>query len=160
MSTDSDGTVMIVDDEEMVVDSIQNFLEFDAPEYRVLPFTSPRAALECLAEEPVHTVVADFMMPELDGVTFLTRARDVRPHATRILLTGYADKKNAIRAINEAGLYLYLEKPWDNEALGLAIRNAVERSQLIEGLSQRLQELEEAHEELEGIKDRWIRAFL
>ena len=159
MSTNSGGTVMIVDDEEMVVGSIQNFLEFHAPDYRLLPFTSPQAALECLAHEPVHTIVADFMMPELDGVTFLTQARDVRPYATRILLTGYSDKKNAIRAINEAGLYFYLEKPWDNDALGLAIRNAVERSQLFEELGQQLQQLEEAHEELKGIKDRWIQAF-
>lgn len=153
------GTVMVVDDESMVVGAIQGFLELET-DHRVLPFTSPRAALERLHEGAVHTIVADLMMPELDGVEFLTRAREVRPEATRILLTGYADKENAIRAINEAGLYQYIEKPWDNDALAFAIRNGVERSLLFQALSARMSELEAAHEELAGLRERWIHAFL
>ncbi len=159
MSSELNATVVIVDDEEMVVGSIQSFLELET-DYRVLPFTSPQAALECLAEESVHTIVADFMMPELDGVTFLTQARSIVPMATRILLTGYADKQNAIRAINDAGLYQYLEKPWDNEALILSIRNAVERSRLFEELAGRVAELELANKELTGFKERWMQAFM
>lgn len=159
MTKNAHGTVMIVDDEEMVVGSIQSFLEFET-DYRVLPFTSPSEALAHLETETVHAIVADFMMPELDGVSFLTRTRALRPAATRILLTGYADKKNAIRAINEAGLYQYLEKPWDNDALTLSIRNAVERSQLFAELEERVKELEAANEELEGLRDRWLEAFL
>ena len=153
------GTVMVVDDEPMVVGAIQGFLELET-DHRVLPFTSPHAALERLREDAVHTIVADLMMPELDGVEFLTRAREVRPEATRILLTGYADKENAIRAINQAGLYQYLEKPWDNDALAFAIRNAVERSLLFRALDERMRDLEAAHEELTGLRERWIHAFL
>ncbi|WP_420634679.1 response regulator [Candidatus Palauibacter sp.] len=158
MNSDA-GTVMIVDDEAMVVGAIQGFLELET-DHLVIPFTSPQAALERLAEESVHTIVADLMMPGLDGVEFLTRARELRPEATRILLTGYADKENAIRAINEAGLYQYLEKPWDNDALAFAIRNGVERSQLFRALTERMGELEAAHEELAGLRERWIHAFL
>lgn len=159
MSENSQATVMIVDDEEMVVGAIQSFLELETS-YDVLSFTSPEAALDTLRDRPTHVVVADFMMPEMDGVTFLTRARDVRPSATRILLTGYADKQNAIRAINEAGLYQYLEKPWNNEALKLIIRNAAERSRLFEELDRRVEELERANEELDGFRERLIQAFL
>lgn len=155
----SNATVMIVDDEEMVVRSIQSFLELET-DYRVLPFTSPVEALETLGAEIVHAVVADFMMPHMDGVTFLTRARQTRPDATRILLTGYADKQNAIRAINDVGLYQYLEKPWDNDALTFVIRNAVERSRLFQELHDRIAELEHANEELAGFRERWIQAFL
>ncbi|NIQ57381.1 MAG: response regulator, partial [Gammaproteobacteria bacterium] len=79
--------------------------------YRVLTYTSPEAALEELDGRPVHVVLADFYMPDMDGITFLKEVRERSPQATRILLTGYADKENAIRAINEAGLYYYLEKP-------------------------------------------------
>lgn len=155
----TNATVMIVDDEEMVVRSIQSFLELET-DYRVLPFTSPIEALEILGAETVHTVVADFMMPHMDGVTFLTRARETRPDATRILLTGYADKKNAIRAINDVGLYQYLEKPWDNDTLTFVIRNAVERSRLFQEIHDRIAELEHANEELAGFRERWIQAFL
>jgi DNA-binding NtrC family response regulator len=150
---------MIVDDEQIVVGALQAFLELDT-EHLVLPYTSPLAALERLEADPVHVIVADFMMPEMDGVTFLTRARERQPEATRILLTGYADKQNAIRAINEAGLYHYLEKPWDNEALKLIIRNGVERSAMFIELHRRIAELESAHEELAGFRERLIHAFM
>ncbi len=159
MAEQNSTTVMIVDDEDIVVTSIQSFLELETS-HRVLPFTSPERALETLAAEMVHVIVADFMMPEMDGITFLTRARERRPQATRILLTGYADKQNAIRAINEAGLYHYLEKPWDNDLLKLIIRNGVERSQLFTELDARVTALEQANEELYGFRQRLIEAFL
>jgi response regulator RpfG family c-di-GMP phosphodiesterase len=99
-------------------------------------------------------------MPEMDGITFLRQIRDLNPQTTRILLTGYADKENAIRAINEVGLYYYLEKPWDNEHLKLVIRNGIERSTLFNELSSRVEALEKANEELQGFRERLVKAFL
>ena len=139
-------TVLIVDDEET--------------SYRILTFTSPTDALEEAEAEAVSVVIADFMMPEMDGITFLRQFRELNPQATRILLTGYADKENAIRAINEAGLYYYLEKPWSNEHLKLVIRNGVERSSLFNELDARVRALEGAHEELYEIRRRLVQAFL
>jgi response regulator RpfG family c-di-GMP phosphodiesterase len=154
-----DNTVMLVDDELMVLTALRSFLELETP-YRVLTFTSPVAALRALGEEPVAVIVADFMMPELDGITFLRQSRELRPLATRILLTGYADKENAIRAINEAGLYYYLEKPWNNEHLKLVVRNGIERSSLFTELDSRVSALEHAHQELYDIRHRLLQAFL
>lgn len=159
MTDRTETTVMVVDDEEIIVGAIQSFLEFET-DYAVLPFTSPKRAIDALEEGAVHMIVADFMMPEMDGVTFLTRAREMQPEATRVLLTGYADKQNAIRAINEAGLYHYLEKPWDNDALKLIIRNGVERALMFTELQTRISELEEANSELAGFRERLIQAFL
>lgn len=156
---DEQTTVMIVDDEEMVVTSIRSFLELDTS-HRVLTFTSPSDALRALAVEDVHVIVADYMMPGMDGVKFLTEARECRPQASRILLTGYADRNNAIRAINEAGLYHYLQKPWDNEELKLIIRNGVERSQLFTELDARVAALQIANEELSEFRHKLIEAFL
>ena len=151
--------VMIVDDDVMVVTALRSFLELDTP-YRVLTFTNPLLGLEALQHEPVTVIVADFMMPGLDGISFLRRTRELLPFTARILLTGYADKENAIRAINEAGLYYYLEKPWDNEHLKLVIRNAVERSSLLTELNARIAALENAHEELYGMRRRLVQALL
>ena len=152
-------TVLIVDDEDMVATALRSFLELETS-YRILTYTSPVQALEAVESEPVNVVIADFMMPELDGITFLRRLREMKPQATRILLTGYADKENAIRAINEAGLYYYLEKPWSNEHLKLVIRNGVERSSLFRELDSRVQALEGAHQELSDIRKRLVKAFL
>lgn len=151
--------VMIVDDEEMVATALRSFLELETS-YDVLTFTSPTKALDTAEKRPIQVVIADFMMPEMDGITFLQQLRVAQPQATRILLTGYADKENAIRAINEAGLYYYLEKPWSNEHLKLVIRNGVERSTLFGELDRRVQALEGANEELSDIRRRLVQAFL
>lgn len=159
MTRRSSPTVLIVDDEEMVARALHSFLQLETP-YDVLTFTSPLEALEEIQGSPVDVVLADFMMPGMDGITFLGQVREQMPQATRILLTGYADKANAIRAINEAGLYYYLEKPWDNEHLKLIVRNGVERSSLFTELDERVSELESANQELYGIRQRLVRAFL
>jgi response regulator RpfG family c-di-GMP phosphodiesterase len=152
-------TVMIVDDEEMVATALRSFLELETS-YDILTFTSPTEAIEAPRLTDVNVVIADFMMPGMDGITFLRQFREANPEATRILLTGYADKENAIRAINEAGLYYYLEKPWSNEHLKLVIRNGVERSTLFSELSQRVEALEGANKELYEIRRRLVQAFL
>ena len=62
------------------------------------------------------------------------------PLVPRVLLTGYADKENAIKAINEVGLYQYIEKPWNNDDLRLIIRNALEKTVLLRQLKEKIQE--------------------
>ncbi|CAN5765451.1 hypothetical protein BH23GEM10_BH23GEM10_07450 [soil metagenome] len=157
MSTQN--TVMIVDDEPMVLTALRSFLELETG-YRVLTFITAQQALDALAEERVDVIVSDYMMPGMDGITFLCHAREARPLTTRILLTGYADKENAIRAINEAGLYHYLQKPWDNDHLKLVIRNGIERSQLFTELDSRVAALEDANRELNGFRQKLMQAFL
>jgi response regulator RpfG family c-di-GMP phosphodiesterase len=153
------NTVMIVDDEPMVATALRGFLELETS-WRVLTFTSGDQALQALETDPVDVIVADFMMPGMDGITFLRNARATKPLAARILLTGYADKENAIRAINEAGLYYYLEKPWNNEHLKLVIRNGIERTALFTELDARVSALEDANRELYGIRRKLMQAFL
>jgi response regulator RpfG family c-di-GMP phosphodiesterase len=80
--------------------------------------------------------------------------------ASRILLTGYADKRNAIRSINEVGLYQYLEKPWDNDRLLLVLRNAAERSVLLRELDERMQVLEQADRALAELRSRLLKTIL
>jgi DNA-binding NtrC family response regulator len=151
--------VLIVDDEEMVTTSLRGFLQLETS-YRVLTCNAPVDALEIVQHERVDVIIADFMMPVMDGIQFLSRCRELRPLASRILLTGYADKQNAIRAINEAGLYYYLEKPWSNEQLLIIVRNGIERTVLFTELDSRVAALEEANRELYGMRRRLIQAFM
>ena len=77
-------------------------------------------------------------MPEMDGLSFLAKVRDLKPEVPRVMLTGYADKENAIKAINEVGLYQYIEKPWNNDDLCLVLRNGIEKKKLFERLQQKM----------------------
>jgi DNA-binding NtrC family response regulator len=152
-------TVFVVDDESMVTSALEAFLGLETT-YNVETFNTPKEALARLNGTPVDVVVADFLMPEMDGIQFLREVRDQKPEVTRILLTGYADKQNAIRAINEVGLYQYLEKPWDNDQLLLIIRNAIERTKLFRDLGEKVNALESAHDSLSDIRQRLIKTFV
>jgi DNA-binding NtrC family response regulator len=156
---DAKPAVLIVDDEEMVLTSIRAFLKLET-DYEVHGFTDPEQALRFLESHPVDVAVADYVMPKMNGIQFLARAKQLQPEATRILLTGYADKQSAIQAINEVGLFHYLEKPWENAQLLLVIQNGIERAQLLRQLRDKLAELDQAHSNLKGVQVRLLRAFL
>ncbi|GGC53051.1 FAD-dependent oxidoreductase [Hoyosella rhizosphaerae] len=87
-------------------------------DYRIMRAQSGKDALEALREtklrgQPVAVLIADFRMPEMDGLEFLEQAMDLHPQARRVLLTAYADTNAAIDAINVVDLDYYLLKPWD-----------------------------------------------
>jgi DNA-binding NtrC family response regulator len=155
--TDS-AVIVLVDDEEMVVTSIKSFLTLET-DYTVKGFTAPAAALEYIGANRVDVVVSDYLMPEIDGITFLSKVKDLRPEATRILLTGYADKENAIKAINDVGLYQYIEKPWENEDLKIIIRNGLEKRILLKRIEDKIEEVTRAHEELMSLQKDILKAF-
>ena len=98
-------------------------------------------------------------MPEMDGITFLAKVKEKRSLVPRILLTGYADKENAIKAINNVGLYQYIEKPWDNEDLRLVIRNGLEKTVLLKQLEEKIQEVERAQHDLGEVQKDILRVF-
>jgi DNA-binding NtrC family response regulator len=151
-------TVVIVDDEEMVLTSLSTYLTLET-EYEVVTFTRASEALRYIEAYEVGLIISDFLMPEMDGITFLARARELRPDVPRVILTGYADKENAIKAINQVGLYQYVEKPWDNDDLRLVIRNGLEKKQLLAKLTQKVSQINEAYSELQGIQQEILKAF-
>ena len=142
------GKIVIVDDEKVVTSAFKTLLkveEFNDGHF----FNSPKEALEFLKENKPDIVISDFLMPEMNGLEFLKEVNELYPEVSKILLTGYADKENAIKAINEIGLYRYIEKPWDNDDLIINIKNGIERSYLLSELRQKIEELESAKKELE-----------
>jgi DNA-binding NtrC family response regulator len=150
---------LVVDDEEMVITSLRAYLELET-EYEVHGFTLPEEAAKYVETHPVDVVVTDYLMPKVTGLELLARAKKLQPEATRVLLTGHADKQSAIQAINEVGLYQYLEKPWDNAQLLLVIQGAIERTRLLRELEEKITELDAAHGGLQDVRAKLLRAFL
>ena len=139
-SQNSVERVLILDDEEMVLTSLRSFLELET-DYEIVTFTSATEALEYTKKNKINLVVSDYLMPEMDGISFLAKVKEIDPNATRIILTGYADKENAIKAINEVSLFQYIEKPWDNDNLKLVIRNGIDKQKLLSELESKVVEI-------------------
>jgi DNA-binding NtrC family response regulator len=151
-------TVMIVDDEQMVLTSLSTYLELET-HYGIATFTSGEQAIAYLAEHTVDLIISDFLMPGMDGIAFLMRARELVPEVPRIILTGYADKENAIKAINQVGLFHYIEKPWNNDELLHIIENGLEKRRLLQRLSEKIAEIARAQADLQGLRQEILKAF-
>jgi signal transduction histidine kinase len=146
--------VYVVDDDKLVTDSLSRALELET-DWQVRAFNDGARALEEMPRLEPDVVLSDFKMPGMDGIAFLRKVRAGHPDAVLILLTGYADKESAIRAINEVGIWQYVEKPWDLGDLLVKMRQGLERRDLVgelrrknSALEARLDELSRAHEEL------------
>ena len=72
------SVIVIVDDEKMVTSSLSAFLEWET-EHRILTFQSPVEAIETIRDHPIDLVIADFLMPEMNGLQFLKRVKEIYP---------------------------------------------------------------------------------
>lgn len=121
-------TLLVVDDETEVLHSVHDLFR---REYNVHTFGRGTEALNALGEIDPHAILTDQRMPEMSGVEFLERAQRVRPDATRLLFTGYADIKAIIDAINQGNVFRYITKPWEPEELAGILKQAVEQHDLL-----------------------------
>lgn len=147
------ATILVVDDDELIISSLRGLFALETG-YEVVAKLEPAAAIEELERRPVDLIISDFLMPEINGVELLKKARALQPETIRILLTGFADKENAIRAINEAGLYHYLEKPWDNDLLLNLVRNGLQQKSLRQQLTEKVEEFERLMSDHSQLSDR------
>ncbi|HFQ80878.1 MAG TPA: response regulator [Desulfobacterales bacterium] len=116
--------ILFVDDEENILKSLARL--FIDEDYEVHTAISGREGLELINNglRPA-VIISDQRMPEMNGAEFLRRVRELLPDSIRLVLTGYADIKSAVEAINQGGVYRYILKPWDDEELRKTISEAV-----------------------------------
>jgi class 3 adenylate cyclase len=153
-------TVLIVDDETRVLDSLEALLAMD---YRVLRAERPEAALELIAREPVALVISDQRMPGMSGTDLLARCRELAPETVRVLLTAFTDAEALMQSINAANIYHFILKPWDPTELTHTVRRGVERhllsaerEQLVKDLAARNADLEATLADLRAAQARVV----
>jgi thioredoxin reductase (NADPH) len=111
--------IIIVDDDLQVLHAIQRDIRNEyRNDYRIAATESANEALEVIKElklknESVALFISDQRMPEMEGIVFLEKAKEIFPDAKRVLLTAYSDIEAAIAAINTVKLDYYLLKPWN-----------------------------------------------
>ena len=113
--------ILVVDDEVRSQETLRRTLD---EEFEILAAGSGEEALALVEREPVQVILCDQRMPGLTGVQVLAQVRSRWPDIVRIILSGYTDTDDIIAGINEAGIYQFILKPWQPEALRLTVRAA------------------------------------
>ena len=147
-------TIICVDDEASVLDSLKQQLKRQCPGCVIEIAESGEEALEILSELqadncPVALVISDQIMPGMKGDELLTAIHQNNPTALKILLTGQASPDAVLRAVNQANLYRYIAKPWEEADLTLTVTEALRRYQQDIQLAAQNEELRSINASLE-----------
>lgn len=106
--------VVLLDDEPRILASLVRLFRTEPLE--ALATECPDEALEWIRTREVRMVIADYRMPEIDGVRFLEGVRDLSPQVVRLMITGYPDESMVVDC-RKRGLLEVIPKPWNNDQL-------------------------------------------
>lgn len=154
---DESSIILCVDDDSTVLNALRSMMENNFGSLLEVEFAeSGEEALEIDAElraqgRELCLVISDFMMPGLRGDELLVQLHERSPSTIKILLTGHSDLTGVKRAINEANLYRFLEKPFLNEDLVLTVRAAIRAYQQERDLIRQNESLQQMNAELETL---------
>ena len=107
--------ILLVDDEKDVLHALERFLKREG--YHTISATSGEEGLKKINNKSISMVISDLRMPGMDGIEFLKKVREISPETLRIILSGHADLKAALRSINVGEIFRFITKPWDPEEL-------------------------------------------
>lgn len=131
--------LLLVDDEESQLKALMREISAQGrathgphPLFEISACTSPLQALAQAAAHCPDIVIADYAMPKMDGIVLLNQLRTDCPNCVRILMSGRADTGVLTDAINVAGVYHFIGKPWDAPVLRAAIAEALNYRDLLE----------------------------
>jgi phosphoserine phosphatase RsbU/P len=160
---EGDRKIVFVDDEVSILSALKREL---LPWSRktglsIETFTSARTALEYLEDSAssVAVLVSDLRMPEILGSDFLLAAKDRWPEIPTILLSGYSEAKELMKAV-KAGIFSYVPKPWDDEYLQAELDKALELRRTREEISANARRVEEELKFAGGFQKSFLRPTL
>ena len=120
--------VLVVDDDELILRALGRILESAGFEARC--YADPDRALAAIEVDAPVVIISDYMMPEMDGITFLKAARSRFPGAVRILCTAAEDFRVALQAVNSGEVFRIISKPWHQQELLATVNQAAEAARL------------------------------
>src|SRR5580704_10494170 len=116
------GSVLIIDDEAEIRESLQTLLEMEG--FEVALASTGEEGLSQIGEQPFDLVLLDLALPGRDGMDILSEIHAHDPRLPVIMITAYGTVENAVRAM-QSGATNFIQKPWDNEKLLADVRSAV-----------------------------------
>jgi len=124
--------LMIVDDVENILNALKRSLKRDT-DWEIETFSSGAEALLRAQEVDFDVFISDYRMPEMNGVEFLVQAKVLQPEGMRLIICGYSDLDSLLGGINEAEIYRFVSKPWQDYDLLSTIEQALQhRAAIVE----------------------------
>jgi len=120
----SAGSVLIIDDEAAIRESLETLLEMEG--YEVQSAATADEGLTRIGDRPYDLVLLDLALPDRNGIDLLAELHHTDPQLAVIMITAYGTVENAVKAM-QAGATNFVQKPWDNEKLLADVRTAVAR---------------------------------
>lgn len=120
--------VLIVDDDKSICQLCERSLKLNG--YDVISTNDPEDVLKIINTENIDLVLTDIKMPKMDGIEVLKQIKEISPDIAVVVMTAYASMKVAINAVN-FGAYNFISKPFHLNEMLLAIKNALERKNLL-----------------------------
>lgn len=105
--------IMVVDDEPNILSAMRRLMR-KHKDWDVEFFDSVKEALKRAQSASFELFLSDFRMPEMDGVKFLSETKKIHPDSMRLILSGYTDLEALMGAINEAEIFRFISKPWQD----------------------------------------------
>ncbi len=133
--------ILVVDDEEIVRQSLTDWLEEDGHSVRAC--SDAQAALKAMRESDWDLALVDIKMPGMDGMELQRRLHEIDPDLSVVMMTAFASVETAVRALKN-GAYDYITKPFDPDVLSHLLRRASDKRDLVRenrGLKQQLEEI-------------------
>lgn len=129
MSYSVSNQILLVDDDTNLLNAFKRMF-YD--KYHIAVADRATKGLEVLVNDgPFAVVISDMKMPDMNGIQFLTKAREISPDTVRIMLTGHADIDTAMHAVNEGNIFRFLLKPCQKDIVDWAIEAALEQFRLV-----------------------------
>ncbi|MBN2841760.1 MAG: response regulator [Sedimentisphaerales bacterium] len=128
-----EATVLLVDDEPMVTNSLERLLH--QYNYNTIVANSALKAIDIISKKPVDIIVTDEKMPLMTGNEFLVKLRTEYPRILRVMLTGNPDSATARKAIKDGDVYRFLCKPCNGVDVVTTIRQGLIYNKVLEKLT-------------------------
>jgi signal transduction histidine kinase len=144
--TEKKYNILYLDDEES---NLRIFRAAFKQYYKIFLAKSGQEGLDILRENDIQLIITDQRMPKMTGVEFLEKIIPDYPDTIRIILTGFSDIEDIIRALNKCSIYRYIVKPWNREEMKLTIDKALETWQLRFDNMRLMDELKDINNSLE-----------
>src|ERR1700730_2357529 len=148
MATSRHGTILVVDDEEIMREILETLLTREGYDVRVAP--SGAEGLEMARALPFDAAIVDIMMPGLDGIATLDELKRIDEDLNVIIITAYASVESAISAM-KTGAFDYITKPFKNDEVVVVVRNAMERRRRVSKTRTPRQNIQERYHKFANI---------